>query len=125
MTGPRRHAAVDGAALDRLNRIGGRAFLLEMIELFLEHAPQRLATARAAFEGGDFPGVYGAAHSLKSTAGNLGARALQDVAERAEERAAAEDGAAIGPLLDEMERRYEEIRVELEAEHGRRKGKDA
>ena len=123
MSGEGRGSGLEGAALERLTRIGGQEFLLEMIELFLEHAPERLAAARAAFEAGDFPSVYRAAHSLKSTAGNLGARGLQGAAERAEARASAEDGPAVAPLLDEMERRYEEIRVELEAEHDRRKGK--
>lgn len=113
---------LDPAALERLLRIGGQEFLVEMIELFLEHAPQRLATARAAFEAGETTTLYRAAHSLKSTAGNLGARALQDSAEQAEARAAAEDLEAILPLLDEMEERYERVRSELESERDRRKG---
>ncbi|MEJ2503996.1 MAG: Hpt domain-containing protein [Gemmatimonadota bacterium] len=62
-----------------------------------------------------------AAHSLKSTAGNLGARALQDAAEQAEDRAAAEDGEAIPPLLDELEARYAQARAALEAERRRRR----
>lgn len=113
---------LDEAALDRLTRIGGQAFLLEMIDLFLEHAPQRLATARQAFGERDFPIVYRAAHSLKSTAGNLGARELQRTAERVEDRAAAEDGAALKTLLDELDEGYERVRVRLEDERARRTG---
>lgn len=113
---------LDPAALERLMRIGGQEFLVEMIELFLEHAPQRLAAARAAFDAGDITAVYRAAHSLKSTAGNLGARALQSVAERAEARAAAEEVGTLPALLDDMNQAYERVRPQLEAERDRRRG---
>jgi len=115
---------LDAGALERLDRIGGREFVLEMIDLFLEHSPQRLASGRAAFEAGELNGVYRAAHSLKSTAANLGARALQSTAERAESRAAAGDTEALGPLLDEMERSFERVRLDLTAERSRREGKE-
>lgn len=115
-------ATLDTAALERLTRIGGQPFLLEMIELFLEHAPQRLASAREGFAAADYAVVYRAGHSLKSTAGNLGARDLQRVAERLEARAAAEDAPAIGPLLDELDARYDQLRPRLESERDRRKG---
>jgi HPt (histidine-containing phosphotransfer) domain-containing protein len=123
MTGGEGHADLDRGALDRLIRIGGQEFLVEMIDLFLEHAPERLDAARSALDQGDFPAVYRAAHSLKSTAGNLGARNVQGVAERIETSARAEDAASIGPLLEELARHYRDARVELEAERGRRKGR--
>lgn len=113
---------LDSTVLERLVRIGGQPFLVDMIELFLEHGPRRLAAARAAFGAGELGAVYMAAHSVKSTAGNLGARALQAAAERAEGRAAAGDDEAIPPLLDEMEHEYERVRSELETERDRRKG---
>lgn len=113
---------LNAGALDRLLRIGGQDFLLEMIDLFLDNAPQRLATARAALEGGDHPAIYRAAHSLKSTAGNLGAGALQAVSERVEDRASAGDAEALPPLLAEMDRCYEKVRDRLEAERRRRRG---
>lgn len=114
--------ALDPAALERLFRIGGQEFVVEMIELFLEHAPQRLETARTALDAGDMTAVYRAAHSLKSTAANVGARGLQSAAERAEGRAAAEDAQALSPLLEGMEHHYERVRPELETERDRRKG---
>lgn len=113
---------VEGAALQRLLRIGGQDFLLEMIDLFLEHAPERIRAASEAVATGDDQGLYRASHSLKSTAANLGARALQRIAEQVEGRAAAKDTAAIGPLLDEMAAHYEDVRQRLEAERRRRSG---
>lgn len=119
---PDDETVVDPSALDRLLRIGGQDFLLEMIDLFLANAPHRLTAARVGFELGDHARVYGAAHSLKSTAGNLGARGLQGVSERVEERANAGDRDALGPLLEELARRYEEVRDRLESERRRRRG---
>ena len=114
--------AIEGAALDRLLRIGGQEFLLEMIDLFLENAPQRIRAARDAVEAGDADGVYRAAHSLKSTAANLGARPLQRLAERLESRAAEGDVEALPPLVEEVARRYEQVRHRLESERKRRSG---
>ena len=113
---------LEEAALDRLLRIGGQEFLLEMIDLFLENAPLRLRAAGEALENGDIQGVYRAAHSLKSTAGNMGARALQEASERAEERAAEKDLETIPPLLDRMTECFEQVRLRLESERKRRSG---
>lgn len=114
--------AVERAALERLLRIGGQDFLLEMIDLFLENAPHRIRAAQSALESGDAAGVYRAAHSLKSTAANLGARGLQGTAERLEGRAAEGDVEAMPPLVEEIARRYEDVRKRLESERKRRSG---
>lgn len=114
--------ALDDTALGRLDRIGGNEFVVEMIELFLENAPERLKAARDAFEGGDVPTLHRAVHSLKSTAANLGARTLQETAGEAEARANEGDMEAIPPLLDDLDRQYEQARDELEVERNRRKG---
>lgn len=112
---------VDERALARLDRIGDNEFVVEMIELFLENAPQRLEAARTAFDDGDVRTLHRAVHSLKSTAANLGARALQSTAEAAEARATEEDMDAIPPLLEDLDRQYGEVRKQLEAERDRRK----
>lgn len=113
---------LDGAAITRLDRIGGSEFVVEMIELFLENAPQRLESAREAFESGDIPTLHRSVHSLKSTAANLGAQLLRATAEAAEARAHEEDMDAIAALLDDLEREYADAREELEAERDRRQG---
>lgn len=85
---------LDRAAATRLHRIGGTRLLQGMIELFLEHAPARLAAADAALAAGTLGEAERAWHSLKSSAGNLGAVRLQAAAGQAEAAAAAGDGAA-------------------------------
>lgn len=113
---------VEDAALDRLLRIGGQEFVLEMIDLFLAHAPERIRSARAALESGDHQTLYRSAHSLKSTSANMGARRLQRLAEQVEGRAAAKDLAPIPPLLEEMAEQFEDVRDRLESERKRRSG---
>lgn len=118
------HQVLDHAALDRLDRIGGQEFVIEMIDLFLDHSPQRLAAARAAFAAGDYPTLYRSAHSLKSTAANLGALALQSVAERVEALAAAEDSGGVAALVDELDWSFEQVRKRLDGERKRRQAPD-
>ena len=116
-----KHPAVDSGALVRLDRIGGNDFVVEMIELFLENAPLRLQAAREALEGDDLTTLHRSVHSLKSTAANLGARALQATAQAAEARANEHDLEALPPLLDDLDRQFDEACSELKAERDRRR----
>jgi HPt (histidine-containing phosphotransfer) domain-containing protein len=76
--------STDSSALDRLKRFGGVKLLGEMIGLFLQAAPERVQLARAALRRGDASEVERALHSLKSSAGQLGAMHLQRLSERGE-----------------------------------------
>lgn len=104
---------LDKTAIERLRRLGGDAFLGEMIDLFLENAPRRIEAARQADAKRDFAGVQRAVHSLKSTAGNVGARRVQSLAEQIEEMAADGEGDRVAPLLKELEAEWLNVRKEL------------
>lgn len=110
---------LDPGALGRLRRIGGGELVVEMIGLFLENTPQRLETARDAHGRGDRGTLHRAVHSIKSTAATLGGRALEAVAATAEVRAREDDLGAVRPLLDVLDREYEALREQLEAERDR------
>ena len=56
---------------------GDPELLLDLIEMFLEDAPARIASIESALQSTDFGGIERAAHSLKGSAGNLGAVLLQ------------------------------------------------
>jgi HPt (histidine-containing phosphotransfer) domain-containing protein len=117
------NAPVDGldlTALDRLDRIGGREFVVEMIDLFLEHAPYRIEAARAGLGRADSRELYRAAHSLKSTSANVGAWQLQELAARLEALAAAGGGGDAEWLVGEVEECYSQVRGRLESERKRR-----
>ena len=77
-------ASVDRKHLDRLGSRFGQAFVVEMIDLFITQGEDRLVAARGALTAGDAEGIASAAHSLKSSAGNLGATSLSALAAEAE-----------------------------------------
>ncbi len=59
--------------------MGGRTLVREMVALFLREAPRRIATVRDGLARGDLATAQGAAHALKSSAGQMGARTMQEI----------------------------------------------
>jgi len=98
--------ALDSSVLARLadeEQGGDRAFVVELIDLFLEQAAPLLAGLRAAAASGDTRTIARMAHGLQSSAGNLGARRLQRLCADAEAalRDALDDGAPPSDGLDD------------------------
>jgi HPt (histidine-containing phosphotransfer) domain-containing protein len=101
------HDAVgDVDALKRLERFGGLKLREELTTLFLQEAPARIASARAALAGGDIEAVRAMAHMLKSSAGQMGALRMQMIAERLESPDHPPDFARALSDLDEELARY-------------------
>ena len=74
---------------DRYNELlglmdGDQQLLQELIEVFLEDAPQRIEGVRRALNAGDALALYKAAHTLKGSAGNFGAPEVVGLALRLE-----------------------------------------
>jgi|ERR1044071_3289741 HPt (histidine-containing phosphotransfer) domain-containing protein len=69
---------VDAEALNRLRKFGGDKLLGGMIELFVKNAPRLSADAREALDCGDAAALRAALHSLKSSAGQLGAASVYE-----------------------------------------------
>lgn len=99
-------AVIDTKALARLEEWGGKRLVVQMIDLFMQHAPERVEALREGLQLGEVEGVERAAHSLKSTAANLGAEALSAAAGSAE-RAAGEGN------LDVVRELYSTIEAEF------------
>ena|SRR5205085_10101653 len=99
-------AGIDETPLDRLREAGGVEFERKIVRLFLEHVPVRLESARGAAASGDADGVRFHAHSLKSSAAQLGAIRMSELCKEAERRGAEGDVAA--SVLDE-------VKVELDS----------
>ena len=105
---------LDPAALERLQRLGGPAFVVKMISLFLSYTAEKIAEARAAQLAGDLAGVAKAAHPLKSSAANVGADHMQELARRLETLAGQGQGDGLASLVGELEQSYAAIKPELE-----------
>lgn len=107
------HAAVldtDAEALDRLRRFGGSKLLRDMIRLFLEAVPQRLAAAREGLARRDARAVEHELHALKSSSAQLGAMRMHRLSVEGEQlaRAGTLDGASA--ILDALD--TEQVNVE-------------
>jgi HPt (histidine-containing phosphotransfer) domain-containing protein len=105
---------LDSAALDRLKEWGGEKLLSQMVRLFLENSPARMEQIRGGVDGGDIVESEKGAHSLKSSAANVGAEELRALATSMEHHASEKEQAAAAALLPELEGAYERARAALE-----------
>ena len=104
---------LDPAALERLHRLGGEVFVGKMIELFVEYAGGKVAAARQAQVAGDLGGVQVAVHPIKSSAGNVGACRVQELAQQIEQLAKQGQGDALPGLIGELEAAFDAVKVAL------------
>ena len=89
-------AAVDRGHLERLATRFGAHFVIQLIDIFIAQGRERLTAAEQGIADGDVTAVVAAAHALKSSAGNLGAKPLGECAAEIERRGTA--GAAVPAL---------------------------
>ncbi len=104
--------AFDRAAVER--QVGGdRALAVEIMQMFVEDCPQRIAAIRAALAQGDPAALSSAAHTLKGSASYLAAPLVVEAAARVErigrEAQMAEAPAAVADLEREAGRLVAEI----------------
>ena len=110
---------MEPSAIERLRRLGGANLVRQMLELYLAQGPERIHALVEGAGAGDADRVERAAHTMKSSAGNVGALRLQHTAERLE---AAAGAGVIDPLMVErLVREYHEsaalLRSVLEEEN--------
>lgn len=105
---------LDPAAMERLQRLGGRAFVVKMIDLFASYGGEKLAAANSALQAGNLNGIADAVHPIKSSAGNIGAKRVQALAQQIEQLARQSQGEALPQLLDELDAAFVAAKNELE-----------
>jgi HPt (histidine-containing phosphotransfer) domain-containing protein len=105
---------IDAQALERLREWGGDKLAGQMVRLFLKNSGTRMDQIRAGVEAGDSEEAERGAHSLKSSAANIGAERLRTLATKVEAAALDEDLAKLSQLLPELASSYEVAVAELE-----------
>ena len=100
---------LDQGALDQIRRLqkeGKPDVLAKVIGLYLEDSPQLLENLREAVAEGNAAAIRTAAHTLKSSSANLGAKSLAELCKNleAQGKAATLEGAC--ELLEEVEKVY-------------------
>jgi HPt (histidine-containing phosphotransfer) domain-containing protein len=108
-----RGTVLDQATLDNLKRLGGDDFLHELFDLFLEHSPVLAENINHGRTTADWDLVARAAHSLKSSAGNIGAFGLLSLASDLEQAANISDVPAITLLVDQIGTSFDTVVEEL------------
>jgi HPt (histidine-containing phosphotransfer) domain-containing protein len=107
------------AAIERLVRLGGEKFAVDMIDLFFSYGAKKVCEARQARDAGNLTALADAAHPLKSSAGNVGATRVQELAAQVESSARAQNAELSGTQFDEMERAFAGVKLILESERAR------
>jgi CheY-like chemotaxis protein/HPt (histidine-containing phosphotransfer) domain-containing protein len=119
--GPAQPPALDKSVLESLRKLGRPGEpdpVAELVEIFLQDASERLHRISAALEQDDGRTAASAAHGLKGSAANLGARELSALCACLEQQAKAgrlkDASDSFGRLLDE----YHRVEAALETEAG-------
>jgi HPt (histidine-containing phosphotransfer) domain-containing protein len=108
------HTIIDPAALKRLEDWGGEKLSKEIVRLFLENGPTRVEQIREAMDGDDLDVPERGAHSLKSSAANVGAQLLQKVSGEIELAASDGDLTRVRDLVPNLEEAFAQAVQELE-----------
>ena len=105
---------IDPQALDRLREWGGDKLAAQMVRLFLKNSGTRMDQIRTGADRGDLEEAERGAHSLKSSAANIGAELLRTLATRMESAALDGDAEGAKELLPELEAAYANAMQELQ-----------
>jgi HPt (histidine-containing phosphotransfer) domain-containing protein len=100
------------ATFEELKQISGEDFINELIDAFLEDAPNMLQNMQSALEAKDVESFRRNAHSMKSNANTFGAMELGALAKELE-LMAKENNLDIGNRLQVLKEAYGKVADEL------------
>lgn len=103
---------IDKATFEELKHMSGEDYINELIDAFLEDAPQMIGQMKAAAASGDVETFRRNAHSLKSNANTFGATELGMLAKELEFMAK-ENDLHIRNKLDILQEAYRAVAEEL------------
>lgn len=104
---------IDLAAFDALKEMSGGDFIWELVDAFLEDAPQLIHGMKTALEVGDAESFRRAAHSLKSNSATFGANKLSALAKELEMIGRENRLGQTGGRLDVLDATYALVAREL------------
>lgn len=105
---------VDREYLERMKSdLGGGDILSDLIDIFLEEGPKHLDTMERALEEDAPDDLRIAAHTMKSSAGQLGAKGLSELAEELEEIGDTGDISDADEKVAKARRVFEAVEAEL------------
>ena len=103
---------IDKATFEEIKQMSGEDFINELIDAFLDDAPNMLNNMLTALEGKDVESFRRNAHSLKSNANTFGATELGMLSKELEFMAK-ENNLDIGNRLEVLKEAYDKVAEEL------------
>jgi len=104
---------IDPLFLTRLQDLGGAKLASELVGMYLIRGAQLLETISSGIENEDYTAVKNAAHSLISSAGNLGGKKVSILAQQIENAAFEQKGEIIPELLENTISAHEDFQEYL------------
>jgi len=86
---------------------GIEEIVVPMLQLFAQEAPKGMGALTGAIRSGDLDAVNRAAHSLKSSAGNVRAKTLAELLQQLENAAKGQDAAQVASLFESVRGAYD------------------
>lgn len=109
---------LDTEAIENLRALGDEmeddTFLKEVIDIYLSDTPNRLAEIDECLVSGDATKLNRAAHSIKGSSANLGAKKVIETARRIEEKSK-ESLDDLTADIAELKANFEEVKIALAA----------
>jgi HPt (histidine-containing phosphotransfer) domain-containing protein len=110
--------AFDPEALMRLERMGGKKVLLQLIGLFMENAPRHVSDACGGLEEGNLDTVRRAMHTLKTSAAYVGGTLLSQLARDLEHQSTNMTRDEVSDHLKKIEASLGDLIAELKRQSG-------
>ena len=98
-----------------LNPGDGGEFLREIVGIYIEDTPKRIAELKAALASGDVATFTRAAHTIKGSSANVGAQVLKGLSERLEFMSRKEGLGNAAPMIADCEAEFARVVTELRA----------
>jgi HPt (histidine-containing phosphotransfer) domain-containing protein len=98
----------DVSVLEALLRYGPPSFLARLVDVYLETTAQHVDRAEISAAAMEWDSLVFAAHSLKSSAGNLGLPRMLDTVQKLEMAARTGDAKVVGSLVAGLRRTWED-----------------
>ncbi|AKC83048.1 hypothetical protein IMCC26134_10145 [Verrucomicrobia bacterium IMCC26134] len=103
-------------AINNLRSLGDEGddtFLREIITIYLEDTPLRIADLKKSFHDGDKALFTRSAHTIKGSSANVGSSRVRSIAEQIEQRSKVEPIAGLADLIKELDQAYAEASKRL------------
>ena len=107
---------LDPSVIDTLRQLtvpGEPDVLAEVLQLFLDEGPSRLGKLRNAWAARNIQEVQRVAHSLKGSAGNIGATAMFEICKALDDAGRLGNTDAVPGLIDSLVAEYGRVEAEI------------